>query len=183
MTKCIFYSIRCPICEQFVQFALPPAEGGAGENGEFETHYRKCVRQRIKDRKRERRQRPDYRPAPRKKVMCDICGSGFASKTHLEEHRRLHTGEKPYKCPQCDFATTYKIGMERYGYSSVMQSHTATFPSYFQAQTHPPEKGGRQAGHGLSVPDLWNILFQQQLSSQTHCQVINWLTRGLHKNN
>ncbi|KFQ72141.1 Zinc finger protein CKR1, partial [Pygoscelis adeliae] len=32
---------------------------------------------------------------------CGECGKGFAWASHLERHRRVHTGEKPYECPEC----------------------------------------------------------------------------------
>lgn len=53
---------------------------------------------------------PEQRPQPaakssRKRYHCDIqgCGKSFYQKTHLEIHRRAHTGDKPYVCklPGC----------------------------------------------------------------------------------
>ena len=32
---------------------------------------------------------------------CDICGSKFKLKHHLTQHRRTHTGERPYICSFC----------------------------------------------------------------------------------
>ncbi|KNC25534.1 hypothetical protein FF38_12954 [Lucilia cuprina] len=36
--------------------------------------------------------------------LCSICGSSFASRTHLVVHMRRHTGERPFKCDLCDRA-------------------------------------------------------------------------------
>ncbi|CAH1776325.1 unnamed protein product [Owenia fusiformis] len=35
------------------------------------------------------------------KWSCDICGKKFISITHLNNHKNVHTGEKPFKCPLC----------------------------------------------------------------------------------
>jgi KRAB domain-containing zinc finger protein len=34
----------------------------------------------------------------RKTYQCDLCTKSFARQGHLTEHRRTHSGEKPYQC-------------------------------------------------------------------------------------
>jgi KRAB domain-containing zinc finger protein len=80
---------------------------------EFETHYKQCLRQKIREGKAQRAARPDWKPYVRRKLICDLCGASLASRSHLEDHKKLHTGEKPYKCDQCDFASIYKKGLEK----------------------------------------------------------------------
>ena len=35
-------------------------------------------------------------------VKCEECGKLLADPSSLYRHRKIHTGEKPHKCPYCD---------------------------------------------------------------------------------
>uniref|UniRef100_A0A1E1WTP9 C2H2-type domain-containing protein n=1 Tax=Pectinophora gossypiella TaxID=13191 RepID=A0A1E1WTP9_PECGO len=53
-----------------------------------------------------RHMKTKHHSTPLKLVECNICGKTYKSKAILRKHQSVHTGEKPYHCPYCDWKFT-----------------------------------------------------------------------------
>jgi len=56
-------------------------------------------------------------------LVCEFCSKSFKYQTQLENHIRMHTGEKPYKCTQCDKMFSQSGHLQRH-----MRFHTGERP-------------------------------------------------------
>jgi len=45
---------------------------------------------------------------------CPICGKQFATKHNLNQHMRVHSGERPFVCPVCGKGFKQKAHMQKH---------------------------------------------------------------------
>jgi len=62
---------------------------------------------------------PNGKPA----VECEECGKTLADPSSLYRHRKIHTGDKPHKCPYCD-----KRFIQRYNMKQHIKTHRLEDP-------------------------------------------------------
>ena len=56
--------------------------------------------------------------------LCPFCPRRFTVRTHVRDHIRTHTGERPYQCPVCSYAAAQ---------SSNLRAHVKNrHPQYWQ---------------------------------------------------
>ncbi|XP_035824977.1 LOW QUALITY PROTEIN: zinc finger protein 678 [Aplysia californica] len=90
---------------------------------------------------------PLFREKPYK---CEVCEARFTQSSHLQRHKRTHTGEKPYKCEDCGVTFTQSSNLECHKrthtgekpYKCEVCGATFTFSSGLQShkRTHSEEK-------------------------------------------
>ena len=50
----------------------------------------------------------------RRTHVCEVCDKELSSKQSLENHKRIHTGEKPFKCEVCARAFTQQSNLTQH---------------------------------------------------------------------
>jgi len=47
-------------------------------------------------------------------VSCEICGKKLADPSSLYRHRKIHSGDKPHKCPFCSRRFIQRYNMKQH---------------------------------------------------------------------
>ena len=50
----------------------------------------------------------------KRSVKCEICGKQLADPSSLYRHRKIHTGDKPHKCPYCTRRFIQRYNMKQH---------------------------------------------------------------------
>ncbi|KQK81464.1 zinc finger E-box-binding homeobox 1 [Amazona aestiva] len=82
--------------------------------------YRTQLDRHMTSHKSGRDQRHVTQSSGNRKFKCTECGKAFKYKHHLKEHLRIHSGEKPYECPNCK---------KRFSHSGSYSSHISSSPA------------------------------------------------------
>ncbi|KAK3105714.1 hypothetical protein FSP39_004073 [Pinctada imbricata] len=77
-----------------------------------------------------------------RKFKCTQCGKAFKFKHHLKEHIRIHSGEKPFECPNCH---------KRFSHSGSYSSHMTSKKCWIAGQQKGQGHGHNQS-HNHSQP-------------------------------
>ncbi|CAD5218804.1 unnamed protein product [Bursaphelenchus okinawaensis] len=85
---------------------------------------------------------------PERKFKCSQCPKSFKYRHHLQEHNRIHTGEKPFQCKFC---------MKRFSHSGSYSSHMSSKKCTLQHQQQQQVQKGQPPSVMNSLSDQINF--------------------------
>lgn len=87
--------------------------------------------------------------------QCRVCSHKFALKGPYENHLRIHTGEKPFKCDKCTSTFPSKESLSMFSYIRFCTWLTVTLANHMR--THTGEKHLKCEICGFQCGDSSNL--------------------------
>lgn len=100
--------------------------------------------------KRNGRSTPGRRTSPNSTLRCDVCNQLYSRKDNLRAHQRVHNGEKPYKCSDCNASfrwlgalrthqITHKSSSSPSEQSDSTREREPKIPNHAESNSHSPQ--------------------------------------------
>ncbi|XP_030644359.1 zinc finger protein 516 [Chanos chanos] len=83
---------------------------------------------------------------------CELCGRNFPFLSSLSQHMRKHTGERPYKCPHCQYRSAQKGSLKAHVRTHKLDGLTQSPADGEEVEEEDQEGGVPEAQDGCSSP-------------------------------